>query len=311
MKTNRSRNRALAAILTLGLAAGGCGNHGAPRSETNPAASAPAAGVGQKSASAARNLEWAEATLDKMEKDLAEVARDNKLTDTNSLASAFQSARARLATLKKVATASEADSGDPAQAIEFTRNIAGLPQPLLDRMGDLDGKRATYHDLVADNPSLTNTDIGKRFDEALQSLAGDLAHLTACQLERKQSDAGEAEGVWNLQALRCDQIIEEGKDEAAYLARKEELKKNMRDAGKTISLSPLDSAREQARAAKRQQQEAALAKQKLANQISQLNLQTQLLDEDAGKLNEAADQAGSAYDQAQEKIQQAIDQEGK
>jgi hypothetical protein len=162
---------------------------------------------------------------------------------------------------------------------------------------------------MADNPSLTNTDIGKRFDAALDLLAGNLARLTACQLEEKRVEAGEAEGEWNLQALRCDQMIEEGRDEAAFLARKEELTKNMREAGKTVSLSPLEAARQQARAARRQQQEAALAKQKLANQVSQLNLQAQLLDENTGKLDEAADQAGAACDQAQEKIQKAIDED--
>ena len=246
-------------------------------------------------------------TLDNIEKDLAEVAKEHKLADTDALASAFQSARTRLAALKRPSAATPAEAGDPAAALQFARNVASLTEPLMDRMGDLDGKREAFHDLMADNPSLTNTDIGKRFDAALDLLAGNLARLTARQLEEKQIEAAEAEGEWNLQALRCDQVIEEGRDEAAFLARKEELTKNMREAGKTVSLRPLDAARQRARAARRQQQEAALAKQKLANQISQLNLQTAMLDENSGKLDEAWDQAGAACDQAQEKIQQAID----
>jgi len=295
--------------MTLGLAAWGCGNHGALTTESRAIPSAPPVRLTQRSASAARNLEWAGVTLDNIEKDLADVVQEHKLADKDSLASAFQSARTRLAALKKPAAASQAEAGDPAAALEFARNIASLPEPLLDRIGDLDGKQETYHDLMADNPSLTNTDIGKRFDGALVLLAGDLARLTACQLEEKRNEACEAEGEWNLQGMRCDQIIDEGRDEAGYLARKEELNKNMREAGKTVSLRPLESARQQARAAKRGQQEAALAKQKLANQISALNLQNQILDENAGKLQEAVDQASTACDQAQERIQQAIDRE--
>jgi hypothetical protein len=269
----------------------------------------PAIRAAQKPASVARNLEWAGATLDNMEKDLAEVVQDNRLTDTNSLVPAFLSARSRLASLRRLTTGTAADPGDLSKAIEFAKNVAGVPQSVLDRIGELDQKREAYRKLIADNPSLSETDIGKRFDDAYRSLAGDLMHLTVCQLEEKPLEAGEAEGEWNLQALRCDQIIEEGTDEAAYLVRKEELKRGVREAGKTISLDPLDSAREQVRITKRRQQEAALEKQKLANQISQLNLQTQLLQEKAGKLDEAASQAGEAYDQAQDKIQQRIDQE--
>ena len=298
-----------AACRPHGLAAGGCGNHDAPRSEKSAAPSAPSARLAEQSAGAARNLEWAGATLDNIEKDLAGVVEKFKPSDTGSLTSAFQSARSKLDNLKKTVKASQPDAGDLAAAIDFTKNVASLPQPLLDRIGDLDGKQETYHDLMADNRLLTNTDIGKRFEGALQLLAGDLAHLTACQLEQKQNEACEAEGEWNLKALRCDQIIDEGRDEAAYLARKEELIKNMREAGKTISLGPLESAREQVRAAKRRQQEAALAKQKLANQITELNLQSAQLDDNGGKLGDAVDQASTAVDQAQEKIQQAIDEE--
>jgi hypothetical protein len=309
MKTNRGRIFTFAAMMTLGLATGGCGNHGAPQSEHSGGASAPSARLAQQAAGAARNLEWAGATLDNIEKDMAGVVEKYKPSDTGSLTSAFQTARAKLVNLQMAAKASQPDAGDLDAAIDFTKNVASLPQPLLDRIGDLDGKQETYHDLMADNPSLTNTDIGKRFDGALVLLAGDLARLTACQLEEKRNEACEAEGEWNLQGMRCDQIIDEGRDEAGYLARKEELNKNMREAGKTVSLRPLESARQQARAAKRGQQEAALAKQKLANQISALNLQNQILDENAGKLQEAVDQASTACDQAQERIQQAIDRE--
>jgi len=92
------------------------------------------------------------------------------------------------------------------------------------------------------------------------------------------------------------------------MALKEELGNSIRESGKTISLQPLEEARETVRARKRPQQELAIAKQKRANQISHLNLQTQLLDQQAGKLGEAADQARQVFDQAQQKIQQAIDE---
>ena len=189
-----------------------------------------------------RNLEWAGATLDNIETNLAEVVQDNKLTDTSSLASAFQSARAKLATLKKAVMAMETDSENLAKAVDFTKNVASVPQPLLDRIGDLNGKRDAYHDLIADNASLANTDIGKRFDEAIQSLAAALVRLTASQLEQKQVDAGQAEGEWNLQALvRPDN---RGRKRQGLLYRHEGgLKKSIREAGKTVSLAPLDSAR--------------------------------------------------------------------
>ncbi|MGD1085728.1 MAG: hypothetical protein ABSA47_13405 [Verrucomicrobiota bacterium] len=297
--------------MTLAILVSGCGNHAAPASENSSAAPAPPARVARHPATVARNLEWAGATLDNIEKNIADVVQDYKLADTTSLTSAFQSARAKLATLEKAATAAEPDSADLSKAVEFAKNVASVPQPLLDRIGDLDDKRDTFHNLMTDNPSLATTDIAKRFDEALQSLAAALVRLTACQVGQKELDAGEAEGGWNLQALRCDQIIEDGRDEASYIATREDLKKSIREAGKSISLAPLDSAREQVRAAKHRQQEAALAKQKLANQVSQCNLQSQLLDENAGQLDQAGDQAGAAFDQAQQKIQQAIDQEAR
>lgn len=311
MSRNPGRFRAWAALVALALVVAGCGKQGAPASQNNSAPGAQSARVARLSAGAVRNLDWAGATLDIIEQNLAEAAQDNRLSDTSSVTSAFRSARAKLATLKNAAMATEPSTEDLDKAVEFTKNVAGIPQPLLDRMGDLSGKRETYHDLITDNPSLENTDIGKRFDEALRSLTAALARLTACQVEQKDLDAAEAEGAWNLQALRCDQIIEEGRDEASYLATKEDLKKSMREAGKKINLAPLDAAREQVRAAKRLQQQAALDKQKLANQIGQLNLQTQLLDQNAGELDHAGDQANAAFDQAQQKLQQAIDQEGK
>jgi hypothetical protein len=161
---------------------------------------------------------------------------------------------------------------------------------------------------MADNASLKNTDIPKRFDAALQSLAGNLAQLTACQVEEKRNEAAAAEGEWNLQSLRCDQILDEARDEAAYLDKKEDLKKSMSEAGRLINLTPLDSARDKVRAAKRRQQEAALEKLKLAGQVSQLNLQSELLDDNAGKLDEAVSQANDASDRAVDRIQEAIDQ---
>jgi hypothetical protein len=297
-------------MITLGLGVAGCGKHAAPDSENSPNPGAPAAHGVRPSASVARNLEWAGATLDNIETNIAQVIQENKLAATNSPASAFESARAKLATLRKAALSTETDSDTLAKALDFTKNVAGIPQPLLDRIGDLNGKRDTYRELMNDSPSLTNTDVGKRFGEAVQSLAATLVRLTACQVEQKQIEAGDAEGGWNLQSLRCDQIIDEGRDEASYLATKEDLTKSIREAGKTVSLAPLDAAREQVRAAKRRQQEAALAKQKLANQISQLNLQNQMLDDHAGDLDQARDQAGDAFDQARQKIQQAIDDDG-
>ena len=66
--------------------------------------------------------------MDNIEKDLAEVIQDNKLTDTNSLISAFQSARGKLTSLGRVTTGTAADSGHLAKAIEFTNNVAGVPQ---------------------------------------------------------------------------------------------------------------------------------------------------------------------------------------
>jgi hypothetical protein len=186
-----------------------------------------------------------------------------------------------------------------------------MHQTLLDRIDDLNGKQEAFYNLINDNPSLGDTDIGKRLGEAVQTLARNLLNLMAGQLEQKEIEAGDAEGAWNLQSLRCDQIMDEGKDEAAYLATKEDLKKNMREAGKTISLTPLDLAREQVRAARRQQQDAAMTKQKLANQSNQLNVQSQLLDEKSGELDDAVDKANGALDQAQQKIQQAIDQQGR
>jgi len=261
----------------------------------------------QKTASVIRNLEWSGVTLEKIKTDLTAVVQDYQLADTNSLISAIESAKHRLTSLRIAATATEPDSGDLAKASEFAKNIAGLAQLVLGRIEDLDGKQETCRALIADNPSLANTDIGKRFDEAIQSLAGSLVSQSECQLKEETIEAGEAENEWNLQTLRCDQLIEEGTAEAAHLAKKEELKKSISEAGKAISLSPLESAHEQVRAALRQRQEAAVQKQKLANQINHLNLQTQLLDDNSGKLDQTTDQANEAYEQAQENIQEAVD----
>jgi len=309
MKPNRRFNLTLTAMMALGLVVSGCNKNSAPRAEKTPTAqTVPAA---QKSASASRNLDWAGATLDKIEKDLDEIAQDNKIADTTALTSAFKSAHAKLAALRTAVAANEPDAGDLTRAVDFTKSIAGMHQTLLDRIDDLNGKQEAYYNLTNDKPLLGDTDIGKRLGEAVQTLAGNLLNLMAGQLEQKEIEAGDAEGAWNLQSLRCDQIMDEGRDEAAYLATKEDLKKNMREAGKTISLTPLDLAREQVRAARHQQQDAAMTKQKLANQSNQLNVQSQLLDEKSGELDDAVDKANGALDQAQQKIQQAIDQQGR
>jgi len=99
----------------------------------------------QKSASASRNLDWAGATLDKIEKDLDEIAQDNKIADTTTLTSAFKSARAKLAALRTAVTATEPDAGDLTRAVDFTKSIAGMHQTLLDRIDDLNGKQEAFY----------------------------------------------------------------------------------------------------------------------------------------------------------------------
>ena len=268
----------------------------------------PTARAAQKSATAIRNLDWASVTLDKVEKDLADVIGDNSLTDTNALAAAFKFSRGRVGALRKSTAEATTQAEDLDKVVEFTKNVSGLAQSVLDRISELDAKREGYRKLINDNASLSRTDIGKRFDEGFHLLAGKLLRMPVCQLEEKSLEANEAEGMWNLQSLRCDQIIEEGWDEAAHLARQDELANGIREAGKTISLNPVAEAWEKVRAGKRQQQQLAMEKQKQANQLSYLNLQTQLLEQKTAKLNEATDLARQAYEEAQQKIQQAIDE---
>ncbi|MCX7045503.1 MAG: hypothetical protein NTX50_08485 [Candidatus Sumerlaeota bacterium] len=188
----------------------------------------PAAQAAQKSAGALRNLDWAGATVDKIEKDLAEFIQVNKLPTSNALAAAIQKARAKLSDLKSIVTVIEPGPEDLGKVMNYTKNLSNLAQTIMDRISDLDGKREAYRKLIADNPPLAKTDFGKRFDDEFRLLGESLVRLTACQLESKPIEAGEAEGAWNLQALRCDQMMEEGSEEAAYLARKEELKNSMR-----------------------------------------------------------------------------------
>ena len=267
--------------------------------------STPSGPAAQKSASAARNLEWAGVTLDKIERDLASVIRDHHLQDTTALDAAFKSARDRLTNLKKAAAAPDAEA--LVKAMELTRSVGGLVQSVLERINDLDEKRELLEKLNDDNPSLAKTDLDKRFNAGLRLMAEGLLRQVACELGQQRLDAAKAEGDANLAALRCDQLLEEGNDEGAYLRRRGELEEEIRSAGKTIGLRPLDTARDAVRASKRQQQASAVEKLNHTNHISRLNLHVQLLDEQASGLNEATARAQEAYDQAQEAVQQALD----
>jgi methyl-accepting chemotaxis protein len=161
--------------------------------------------------------------------------------------------------------------------------------------------------LLEDQPALAKTDFGKRLDEVLQALAGSLLRQAAEQLAEKPLAAGEIDGEWYLQSLRFDQLVDEGTDEAAYLAHKEEMLNKIRESGKAVSLAALETARAKVRSVRHAQQELALEKQTHANQVTQQNLVIQSLDDKAPQLNEAADQARESYDQTQDKIQQVID----
>ncbi len=261
-----------------------------------------------KATAAARNLEWAALTLDKIEKDLAEVIEEHKLTDTNALATAFQTSRGRIAVLKKAIGVTASASDAFSKSMDFSRNISSAADSLFDRISDLNAKRESYRKLTEENPILLKTDIGTRFNEGLRLQAGLILRVEVCQLGEKPLEANEAEGELNLQAMRCEQILDTGWDEGGYLNRKEEMVRSIREGGKSISLAPLDEVREKVRAVKRQQHELAIEKQKQANQISHANLQSQLLDQQTEKLSGVADEARQAFDEVQEKIQQSIDE---
>lgn len=257
--------------------------------------------------SAARHLAWSATTLDKLEQDFADVGYDVKAPDSAALAMAFASARTKLAGLKQALAVTNAEAKAAGKAAEFAKNLANLMQLTIDRSGDLAEKRATLRRLLEDQPALAKTDFGKRLDEVWLALARSLLRQAAEQLAEKPLAAGEIDGEWNLQAVRFDQLVDEGTDEGAYLAHHEELLGKMRESGKTVSLAPLEAARAKVRSARHAQQDLALEKQTHANQVTQQNLWIQSLDDKAQQLNEAADQARELYDQAQDKIQQALD----
>ena len=262
----------------------------------------------ERTALAARNLEWCGLTVDKIEKDLGEFCSDRKLTDTNAITEVFQRLHSKITSLKKSLDTATAKTEDIDSALNLAKTVSGGAQLLLDRMGDLEGKQKAYQDLISNNQSLTKTDLGTRHDHAMQLLAESVVHQVGFQLEEKTVEASEAEGEWNLQGLQCDQQVEFGYDEAAYLNRKEELQNAIRDTGKNISMQDFEAAREHLRNSKREQQELAVEKQKLSNQVSTLQAQVQLIDVNAAKLSEATDHAREAYDQAQEAVQHAIDE---
>jgi hypothetical protein len=267
-----------------------------------------AAPAAEKNSGAVRNLAWAALTLDKIEKDLGELAREPKGPEALALAAAFAGAHARLAALQQVVAAADAEPESLGKATDFAKNIANLAEWTLDRAGDLTGKKTALRKLGEEHPALATTDFGKQLDEVLLKLAGSVLNQAAGQLAGKQAAAGEAEGVWNMQALRFDQLMDEADNEAGWLGRKEELQNAIRDSGKQLKLTVLEAAREKVRAARHAQQELALEKQKYVNQVAQLNQLIQSLDEKAGALNEAADKAREAFDEAQGKLQEAIDE---
>ena len=255
---------------------------------------------------AARNLAWAALTLEKVEKDLGEVACDPKGPDAVALTAAVAAAHARLTVLQRVAATADAETERIGKAADFTKNLAGLAQWTIDRAGDLAGKRLARRNLFTEHAVLAKTDYGKQLDDVLLALVGCTLRQAAAQIAEKQVLAGEAEGAWNSQALRFDQLMDEADDEAGWLDHRAELQEAIRESGKQIKLTDMEAARAKMSAARHAQQQAALDKQNLVNQTARLNLQIQLLDEKGGQLKEAADKAHEAFDAAQGKIQEAL-----
>lgn len=254
----------------------------------------------------ARNLAWAALTLEKVTKDLGEIACEPKGPDAVALASAEAAAHARLAALQQVTATADAESERASKAADFTKNLAGLAQWTIDRAGDLAGKQLARRNLFTEHAALAKTDYGKQLDEVLVALASCALRQAAAQLAEQQVLAGEAEGAWNNQALRFDQLMDEADDEAGWLDHKAELQDAIRESGKQIKLTDVEAARAKMRAARHAQQQVAQDKQNLANQTARLNLQIQMLDEKGGQLKDAADKAHEAFDAAQGKIQEAL-----
>jgi hypothetical protein len=257
---------------------------------------------------ALRNLAWAATTLAKVETDLGEIVREPQGPEAAALAAAVAEAHTRLAALKQVVATADAESESLGKAADFAKNLAGLAQWTIDRTGDLAGKQATRRKIFEERTVLAKTDFGKQLDDVLLALASCSVRQAAAQLAEKQVAVVEAEAVWNLQALRFDQLVDEADNEAGWLERKAELQDAVRESGKQIKLAGLESARDKVRTARLAQQQLALEKQQLVNRTAQLNLQAQALDEKGGQLNEATDRAREAFDEAQGKVQEALDE---
>jgi len=259
------------------------------------------------SAGVSRNLDWALVTLDKVEKDLADISTDATPADAQALPAAFESARRRLSNLKSKAKSGQADPEMASSVVDFTRDVSNLAQTVMDHINDRDQKGDSFQKLLDENGALEKTDVKMRFDEIVKSLTSDIVSNAALQLADKPGEAAESDGAWALDVLRADQLSEEAVEESEYLNQRKELEENMREAGKNISLAPFDQAREKLRAAKRRQRDLAVDKQNISNRINAANVQLQLLDQKAGNLNDAVDLARQAAEEARDEIQQRID----
>jgi hypothetical protein len=262
----------------------------------------------EPSGGALRNLAWAAVTLEKIEKDLGEIVCEPKGPDEVALAAAVAEAHARLAALKQVVAVADAESESLGKAADLARNLSDIARWTIDRAGDLASKRTNRRKMFEERTVLAKTGFGKELDAVLLALANCSVRQVAAQLAEKQPVVTEAEAVWNLQALRFDQLMDEADNEAGWLERKEELLGAIRDAGKQIKLDELEMTRAKVRAARQAQQKLALEKQQLANKTAQLNQQMLALDEKASQLNEATDRAREAFDQAQGKVQEALEE---
>ena len=262
----------------------------------------------EKNDAALRNLAWAAVTLEKIEKDLGELTCEPKGPDAVALAAAVAEAHTRLAALKQVVAVADAESESIGKAADFAKNLSDVAHWTIDRASDLAGKRINQRKMFEERGVLAKTAFGKQLDEILLVLANCSVRQAAAQLAEKQAAVAEAEAVWNIQALRYDQLMDEADNEAGWLERREELQTAIRDSGKQIKLDELETARAKVRAARQAQQKLALTKQELVNKTAQLNQQIQSLDEKGGQLNEATDRAREAFDQAQGKVQEALEE---
>lgn len=267
-----------------------------------------AAGAAEPREGGLRNLTWAAASLEKIEKDLGEIVTDPKGPAATALAAATADVRARLAALKQIVPTADAESESLGKAADLAKNISDVARWTIDRATDLAGRQTNRRKLFEERGVLAKTTLGKQLDLVLLALADCSVRQAAAQLAEKQAAVVEAEAVWNLQALRFDQLMEEADTEAGWLERRDELLGAIRDAGKQIKLDDLEAARQQQREARQAQQKLALEKQELINRTALLNQQVQTLDERNGKLQEEADRAREAFDAAQGKVQEALEE---